>query len=217
MLGMISGWNEAGRWLDSSVHRFKFRPDQTRSFGPRGQPARTITDHIIISPYLHGTETREGSGEAVRKGACGCLVTWSGRRGPRLASPSCLLAARYSLTPIQPRWLTYSQSLCRQRSDSNLRSTSSDGHEALMQILVPRGGSTPDSPKVEVMTPDVTNQADKERGLLWADAQLWAQLCRACQANSLAQKWRRREALMLLQTNHTTGALLCARRAPGHR
>lgn len=35
MLWMISGWNEAGRWLDLSVHRFKFRPDQTRRLGPR--------------------------------------------------------------------------------------------------------------------------------------------------------------------------------------
>lgn len=25
--------------------------------------------------------------------------------------------------------------------------------------------------------PDVTNQADKEPGLLWTDAQLWVQLC----------------------------------------
>lgn len=25
--------------------------------------------------------------------------------------------------------------------------------------------------------PDVTNQADKELGLLWTDAQLWVQLC----------------------------------------
>lgn len=30
------------------------------------------------------------------------------------------------------------------------------------------------------MMPDVTNQADKEPGLLWTDAQLWVQLCSCC-------------------------------------
>lgn len=38
-LSVISGWNEAGCWLDSSVHRFKFRLDQTWRLGPRSQPA----------------------------------------------------------------------------------------------------------------------------------------------------------------------------------
>lgn len=57
---MISGWNEAGRWLDLSVHRFKFRLDQTRRLGPRprSQPAsssrKPIADRIIISPHLLG-------------------------------------------------------------------------------------------------------------------------------------------------------------------
>lgn len=30
------------------------------------------------------------------------------------------------------------------------------------------------------MMPDVTNQADKEPGSLWTDAQLWVQLCSCC-------------------------------------
>lgn len=54
------GWNGAGRWRDSSVRRFKFRPDQTRRLGPSpSQPdgeelVGAIADHIIISPHLPG-------------------------------------------------------------------------------------------------------------------------------------------------------------------
>lgn len=44
-------------------------------------------------------------------------------------------------------------------------------------IRYPAPSLTRDNAKVEVMTPHVTNQADKEQGLLWADTQLWVQLC----------------------------------------
>lgn len=72
---MISGWNEAGRWLDLSVHRFKFRLDQTRRLGPRprSQPAsssrKPIADRIIISPHLSGGG-REATQLCTRLDAC---------------------------------------------------------------------------------------------------------------------------------------------------
>ncbi len=60
--------------------------------------------------------------------------------------------------------------------------------------LHPHPFSTLDNPKVEVMTPDVTDQTDKEQGLLWADAQLWAQLCTVVRpACSLRERERETE------------------------
>lgn len=47
-----------------------------------------------------------------------------------------------------------------------------------------------DNPKVEVMMPDVTNQADKEQGLLWTVAQLWVQLRVGGRASSPARSER---------------------------
>ncbi|TNN28482.1 hypothetical protein EYF80_061370 [Liparis tanakae] len=50
---MISGWNEAGRWLDSSVHRFKFRLRQT------ALAEAAAADHIIIPPHLSAQKKRK--------------------------------------------------------------------------------------------------------------------------------------------------------------
>lgn len=58
---------------------------------------------------------------------------------------------------------------------ANTNRASSNQYPCL--CLLPKPCSTLDDPKVEVMTPDVTNQADKEQGLLWTDTQLWVQLC----------------------------------------
>ncbi len=44
------------------------------------------------------------------------------------------------------------------------------------------------------MMPDVTNQADKEQGLSWTDAQLWVQLCMVVRpAHSLKERERERK------------------------
>lgn len=51
-------WNEAGRWRDSSIHRFKFRPDQTGRLSP-GPHSRTQEDflearaqHVVMCAHL---------------------------------------------------------------------------------------------------------------------------------------------------------------------
>lgn len=68
---MISGWNKAGHWLDSSVHRFKFRLDETRRLvtRPHSLPASNFWKPLLTTLSFLLTSQgirRKGGGGGIR-------------------------------------------------------------------------------------------------------------------------------------------------------